>query len=70
MAEPTMREILARLETQERELATLRATRAEKPRRNGFLSGRLGRSLAVLTTALIIALVPLSIYAANGFTDL
>ena len=70
MAEPTMREILDRLERQERELMTLRATRVEKPRREGFLGGRLGRSLVVLTTALIIALVPLSIYAANGFTDL
>jgi hypothetical protein len=70
MTEPTTREILDRLEIQERELATLRAARAERPRRKGFLGGRLGRSLAVLTTALIIALVPLSIYAANTFTDL
>lgn len=70
MTEPTMREVLDRLDKQEQELAALRAARAEKPRRKGFLGGRLGRSLAVLTTALIIALVPLSIYAANGFTDL
>lgn len=54
MTEPTTREILERLEIQERELATLRAARAERPRRKGFLGGRLGRSLAVLTTALII----------------
>lgn len=70
MAEPTMREILDRLDVQEQELARLRAASPAKLRRKGFLGGRLGRSLAVLTTALIIALVPLSIYAANGFTDL
>jgi len=70
MAEPTMREVLDRLERQEQELAALRVIRAEKPRRKGFLGGRLGRSLVVLTTALIVALIPLSILAANGFTDL
>ncbi len=70
MAEPTMREILDRLDVQKQELARLRAASPAKLRRKGFLGGRLGRSLAVLTTALIIALVPLSIYAANGFTDL
>lgn len=56
MAEPTMREILDRLDVQEQELARLRAASPAKLRRKGFLGGRLGRSLAVLTTALIIAL--------------
>jgi hypothetical protein len=65
--EPTMGEVLARLQTLERELAVARGAR-----RGGERAGRRrgARPLATLATALLMALVPLSLFAANPFTDL
>lgn len=59
------RELLARLARAERELATLRAdlARRGRPRRRG------GRA-ATLAVALLVALVPLGLLAANPFDDL
>jgi hypothetical protein len=66
-----MREILARLDAQDAELAALRAEReARRSRRLRMPGGRRGHLLAVALTAVLVALVPLAIYAANPFTDL
>jgi hypothetical protein len=62
----TTRDILTRLALQEAELATLRRANRRRPGR----ATRRGRLVAALAVALLVALVPLSILAANPFTDL
>jgi hypothetical protein len=80
MSDGTMRDILTRLEAQEAELAAARARieaqgaqlaalharrqPARRPRRTR------GQVLALAVVAALIALVPLSLFAANPFTDL
>jgi hypothetical protein len=49
------------------EVAALRAARAARRSRRGGLRGRLAAALSV---ALLVALVPLGLFAANPFTDL
>jgi hypothetical protein len=72
MAELTLREITARLVAQDAEIAALHARlaaaerRARRRRRTPW-PRRMG---GALTVALLVALVPLSILAANPFTDL
>lgn len=71
MSDQSMREILARLDAQEAELAALRAERTARQRRRLQVpGGRRTRLIAIITSALLVALVPLAIYAANPFTDL
>ena len=67
MTEPTMRDVLDRLEAQEKELAALRTARTRRTRLPG---GRKSRILTLGVIALLVALVPLSILAATPFTDL
>jgi hypothetical protein len=67
MTEPTMRNVLDRLDKQERELTQLRAARTG---RTSLPGGRKSRFLTLGVTALLVALVPLSILAATPFTDL
>lgn len=66
MTDPTMRDVLDRLDSQERELAQLRAARVSRTRLPG---GRKSRRFAGGILALLVALVPLSIFAANPFAD-
>jgi len=68
MSDLQMREILARLDAQEAELTALRAAR-QRPKLR-MPGGRRGRLLAITIAVLLVAAVPLSIYAANPFTDL
>ncbi len=67
MTEPTMRDVLDRLEAQEKELAALRTARTRRTRLPG---GRKSRILTLGIIALLVALVPLSILAATPFIDL
>ncbi len=67
MADQTMHDVLARLDAQEKELAALRPARASRRRLPGTPKNR---KFAVGILALLVALVPLSIFAANPFTDL
>lgn len=66
MTDPTMRDVLDRLESQEKELAQLRASRT---RRTSLPGTPKNRRFAVGILALLVALVPLSIFAANPFAD-
>jgi hypothetical protein len=66
MTDPTMRDVLDRLDTQEKELAQLRTSRTRRTRLPG--TGK-SRKVAVGILALLMALVPLSIFAANPFAD-
>ena len=68
MSDLQMREILSRLDAQEAELTALRATRQRSKLR--MPGGRRGRLVAIVIAVLLVAAVPLSIYAANPFTDL
>lgn len=71
MSDDALREILARLDAQESELATLRTARMRQRARTWLTGPRTrGRTVALALLALLIALVPLSILAANPFTDL
>lgn len=75
MVEPTMREVLARLEATEAELTTLRAALASRPAARLACRPRRprrraqGRLTAALVLALLVALVPVSVLAVS-FSDL
>lgn len=64
----TMQDVLRRLEAAERQLA-LRPVGVSVPRPRGRVRRR-GRLLAVVALALLVTLVPLSVFAAGPFTDL
>lgn len=81
MPDETIRDVLARLDVQEAELTALRrrvmapATPRTRQRFLGLTrplhrAGRRRRAAAVMILALLTALVPLSLLAANPFTDL
>lgn len=62
-----MHDVLVRLDAQEKELAALRTACASRRRLPGSPKSR---KFAVGILVLLVALVPLSIFAANPFTDL
>ncbi len=70
MTDRTMQDVLDRLDAQEAELAALRAERTTTSRRLRLPGKKRSRFVALGVTALLVALVPLSILAANPFPDL
>ncbi|HEY8599062.1 MAG TPA: hypothetical protein VIL85_11570 [Thermomicrobiales bacterium] len=65
----TMQDVLRRLDAAERQLALRSTAIGGSPASRGRARGR-GRLLAVVALALLVTLVPLSVFAAGPFTDL